>query len=89
MIPCYLTGIGYQHPEWGHGIWKGELAVAAESWRIDDVDPLDYRYIHVHHICRATMTGDGRERAGVATLENLVFGRHLPSGFRDFLDGAS
>ncbi len=80
-----LLGIGYQHPEWGHGIWKGEEASGHESWRLSDLDPLDYRHIHVHQICRATMG----ERRGVGTIETLVFGRHAPSGFKEFLDGAS
>ena len=29
---CYrMKGIGYMHPEWGHGMWKGELAYRAAS----------------------------------------------------------
>jgi len=28
-ILCFqMKGIGYTHTEWGHGMWKGELAVA-------------------------------------------------------------
>ena len=23
-----MLGLGYLHPEWGHGVWKGESAVA-------------------------------------------------------------
>jgi len=84
MIRCQVLGIGYQHPEWGHGIWKGEEAYGSESWVLGDLDPLDYKHIHAHHICKATMGN----RTGVATLETLSFGRHTPSGFKDFLDGA-
>jgi hypothetical protein len=81
---CQLLGLGYHHPEWGHGVWKGEEATGAESWTLAALDPLDFRHIHLHTICRARM-GD---RVGVGTLETLVFGRHAPSGFREFLDGA-
>ena len=84
MIRFQMLGIGYQHPEWGHGLWKGELAMAAEAWKQDEIDPLDYKHIHVHQICRARM-GD---RTGVGTLETVVFGAHAPSGFREILDGA-
>jgi hypothetical protein len=79
-----LLGIGYHHGEWGHGMWKGEEATGSESWRLDDIDPLDYRHVHTHRICRARMG----ERTGVGTMETLVFGRHAPSGFKEFLDGA-
>jgi len=84
LIRFHVLAIGYQHPEWGHGVWKGEEAIGGESWRLEEIDPLDYKHIHVHHIGRAS---DG-ERSGVGTLETLCFGRHEPSGFASILDGA-
>ena len=48
------------------------------------IDPLDYKHIHNHQICRAYM-GDA---VGIATLETVCFGRHDPSGFESILDGA-
>ena len=84
LIRFHVLAIGYQHPEWGHGVWKGEEAIGGESWRLEEIDPLDYKHIHVHHIGRAN---DG-ERSGVGTLETLCFGRHEPSGFASILDGA-
>jgi hypothetical protein len=85
MLRFYMKGLGYQHPKWAHGIYKGELVTGSESWRIDEVDPLAYENIHVHQICRVTM-GD---RVGTGTLEQIVFGSHRPSGFKGFLDGAA
>lgn len=85
MLTFYVSGVGYQHPEWGHGMWKGEEVIAAESWRVDELNPLDFRHVHVHQLVRATM-GD---RVGYGTLETLSFGRHAPSGFKSFLDGAA
>lgn len=84
LIRFQMLGIGYQHPEWGHGVWKGEEAIGAEAWKLDELDPLDYKHIHVHQICRAQMG----ERRGVGTLETVAFGAHAPSGFRSILDGA-
>jgi len=84
MIRFHLLGIGYQHPEWGHGFWKGEEAIAAESWKLDEIDLLDYKHIHNHQVCRARM-GD---KVGIGTLETIAFGRHDPSGFKSILDGA-
>jgi hypothetical protein len=80
-----VKGLGYLHPEWAHAVWKGDLAIGSDSWRLEDLDPLDYTNVHVHHAVRARMG----ERTGLGTLETLVFGRHAPSGFREFLDGAA
>jgi len=84
LIRFHMLGIGYQHPEWGHAFWKGDEAIGSESWKLDDLDLLDYKHIHVHQVCRARM-GD---LTGVGTLETVVFGRHDPSGFKSILDGA-
>ena len=84
LLAFQMKGIGYSHPQWGHGFWKGEEAIAGESWRLDEIDPLEYSHIHVHQLVRARMG----EREGVGTLETICFGRHAPSGFRSFFDGA-
>ncbi|GIT47159.1 MAG: hypothetical protein Ct9H300mP12_17440 [Acidimicrobiales bacterium] len=31
-----MKGIGYHHPEWGHGAWKGDLAMASERWDLSE-----------------------------------------------------
>ena len=84
----HMHGIGYRHPEWGHGLWKGDLAVAGERWKLADVDPRDPVAIHAHTPVRARMTGLGRERTGIGTLETIPFGPHAPSGLTGILDGA-
>ncbi len=80
-----MLGIGYQHPEWGHAFWKGEEVYEGESWKLDDIDLLDYKHIHTHSVCRARF-GD---RVGTGVLETVIFGRHAPSGFKTILDGAA
>jgi hypothetical protein len=84
MLRFQMLGVGYQHPEWGHGFWRGEEATGYETLDLNTLDPLDYKHIHVHQICRARMGN----RTGVGTLETIVFGRHAPSGFESILDGA-
>jgi hypothetical protein len=84
ILHFQMLGIGYLHPEWGHGMWKGPEAVAGESWALADCAPLDPRHLHVQSLCRARMDG----RAGVGVLEQLVIGPHAPSGFTSLLDGA-
>ncbi len=81
----HMHGIGYQHPEWGHAIWHGESKIAAEQWRLDELDPLAFHHIHIHSRLRARM-GD---KEGHGILETMVLGSHTPSGFVDFLDGAA
>lgn len=88
VVRFQMLGIGYQHPQWGHAFWKGETAFAGESWKLDEIDPLDYKHIHVHHVVKAKLTRGKEVFEGTGTLETLCFGRH-PSGFRDLLDGAA
>ena len=80
----YMLGIGYQHPQWGHGFWKGEEVIGSETWKMDEIDPLEHAFIHSHSLCKAKMG----EREGVGILETMVLNKHEKSGFKDFLDGA-
>ena len=87
LEPLYefqMIGLGYGHPEWGHGFWKGELAVGGERWSLPVDTPCDPRHLHVQAVCRATC--DGVE--GIGILEQLVVGPHAPSGFEQLLDPA-
>jgi hypothetical protein len=84
ILTFQMLGIGYLHPEWGHGMWKGAEAVAGERWVLADCPPLDPRFLHVQQLCRARMGA----REGIGVLEQLVIGPHAPSGFQGLLDGA-
>ncbi|GAB91416.1 hypothetical protein [Gordonia rhizosphera] len=79
-----MRGIGYSHPEWGHGKWHGELAVGGESVVIDELDPLAPENLHVQQLVRATW-GD---RVGIGVLEQIAIGPLPRYGFNEFLDGA-
>lgn len=84
LLTFRMRGIGYFHPEWAHGVWKGEEAVGTERFATAEVDPLALDSLHVQQVCRAR-AGD---REGVGVLEQLVIGPHEPSGLTDLLDGA-
>lgn len=85
----YMLGIGYNHFEWGHAYWKGELETGREQWDFADIDQLDYQFLHTHQVIKATMVdSNGKTSEGIGTLESIVIGRHTPSGFKDFFDGA-
>jgi len=82
---CFrMKGIGYTHPEWGHGLWKGELAIGGESWKCDDVAPMALENQHIQQVVRATAEG----REGVGVFEQISFGPHARYGFRELLDPA-
>jgi hypothetical protein len=80
----YMIGLGYGHPQWGHGMFVGDNEVAGESWALAEVDPGVPLYLHVQAVCEATA---GRRR-GVGVLEQLILGPHQPTGFKELLDMA-
>ena len=77
-------GVGYNHPQWGHGVWRGELEMAREEWHLEEIDPLAPEFIHVHQVVRAERNG----RVGMGILESLILGPHERSGLRGLFDGA-
>jgi hypothetical protein len=84
LLPFRMSGIGYVHPEWGHGTWQGPLAVHGESFAVDGCPPLEPRFVHVQELVRAHWGN----RTGIGVLEQLVIGPHHPTGLTGLLDGA-
>jgi hypothetical protein len=83
LLTFRMRGLGYTHPEWGHGQWHGELAVGSEEHKVEELDNLEPWNIHIQQVMRARW-GD---REGLGVLEQLAFGEHEPSGLTGFLDG--
>lgn len=81
----YMIGLGYGHPQWGHGMFVGENAVTGDSWALSEVDPSIPFHLHIQAVCRATLG----TRHGIGILEQLILGPHAPTGFKDLLDMAS
>lgn len=85
-VLCFrMKGIGYSHPEWGHGRWKGELAIGGEKWKTDEVVEMALENQHVQQVVMARC--DGQE--GVGVLEQICIGPHARYGFKELLDPAS
>lgn len=84
ILKFQMKGLGYGHPEWGQGVWKGELAVGGESFDPRQLDLLARENLHVQQVVRAT---DGT-RTGIGVLEQAVVGPYAPAGFTEFFDGA-
>ena len=79
-----MLGIGYNNPQWAHGVWHGVSEVGREDWNMADVSPLDPSHQHVHHLVRARI-GD---KVGIGIFEQIIFGPHTQWGFSDILDGS-
>lgn len=82
MLRYHMIGTGYNHPEWGHGFYKGEEAFTLEHWNVNDLDVNLPQYLHVQHVVRATC-GD---KVGVGALEQYITGPHTRYGMTGFLD---
>jgi hypothetical protein len=87
LFEFHMSGLGYLHPEWSHGVWKGELAVDGERWDLPVATPLAPQHVHVQSIVRATTSGGVGEHSGIGILEQLAIGRHTPTGLEGIFDG--
>ncbi|MFC3173725.1 hypothetical protein ACFOD9_05615 [Novosphingobium bradum] len=77
LLRFHMYGIGYGHPEWGHGMWKGELEYTSEHWNVNDIDKQAVHFQHIQQVIRAT-AGD---QVGHGVLEQTVIGPHDRYGF--------
>lgn len=84
LLVFRMKGIGYQHPEWPHGAWKGELEIGGESWKCNEIDPLVYENIHIQQVVKATSGNN----IGYGVLEQVHVGPYKPYNFEDWFDGA-
>lgn len=80
-----MRGLGYTHPQWGHGHYKGPLCVEREDIVLADLDPLLPENLHVQMPVRV-IGSDGSD--GVGVFEQLIIGPFAPLGLGEFLDGA-
>ena len=84
-INIFMCGLGYMHPDWGHGQFKGELAFHYDFYDLKD-DPEDPPFLHVQSLCKVKLTCPQGKTSGRGVLEQLFLGPHEPSGFKDLFD---
>jgi hypothetical protein len=77
LLRYQMKGTGYGHPAWRHGTWKGELALGADRWQLDTLDPLALENLHIQQLVRCHSNG----QTGIGVMEQLCIGPHAPSGF--------
>lgn len=81
-----MSGLGYGHPDFGHGMWKGESAVTSERIAVPVSTPCSRQHVHVQSLCDATYRApDGATERGIGILEQLAIGDH-PTGLIGILE---
>jgi len=85
LLTFHMKGLGYNHPQWGYGMWKGEMALGHESFDPRELDLLDYPNMHTQQVVRAR-EGD---RVATGVLEHVCIGAYAPGGFKEYFDGAA
>ena len=85
LLRFQMKGLGYAHPEWGHGRHHGSLRTDREDFRSDDLEPLSPDNLHVQILSRAT---DRAGQTGCGVFEQLAIGPYAPLGLSEMLDGA-
>ncbi|KPP90124.1 hypothetical protein [Erythrobacter sp. HL-111] len=78
-----MKGIGYTHPEWGHGLHHGTLRTAREDLVLAELDPAAMDNLHVQMLCR--VTGDA---TGMGVFEQLAIGPYAPLGLAGIAEPA-
>lgn len=76
VLRFHQRGIGYGHPRWPHGEWRGE-SVEREDFVVADLTPTEKPNVHVQHLVRA----DDGQRTGVGILEQFITGPYAPADF--------
>jgi hypothetical protein len=84
----YMQGIGYTHPTWGHGFYKGPDERTYDSMVLADVDETDLAFQHVQILCNAERKENRVDppASGRGILEMLILGPHQPSALTGWAD---
>ncbi|VWX60650.1 hypothetical protein [Sphingorhabdus sp. 109] len=85
----YMSGLGYLHPVWGHGMDHGDLEVDHDVIALDPAPAIDMTTIHIQALSDAVLTVDGSEHQGIGVVEQLFIGPHASSGLAGPMDPAA
>lgn len=84
ILAFNMRGLGYLHPVWKQGTWRGELEIGSESFDPATLDLKDPHNLHVQQVVRVS---DGRQQ-GIGILEHACLGPYTPYGLSGLADGA-
>lgn len=83
LLAFQMAGLGYGHPEWGHGCWKGPYTSGETGWVLAELDITRRWLFHVQQVCRVTLNG---RHVSCGILEHAAQGPHAKSGFTGLED---
>lgn len=82
-----MSGLGYTHPLWGHGLDHGpEPAIAHDRMTEAERGWGNPLAMHIQALVTAELTDGGGTHRGVGVLEQLFVGPHAPTGLSGSLD---
>lgn len=82
-----MRGIGYGHPDWSHGSWKGNLAVERETIDLNTIMAARPDHLHIQALSRVTAVSGSDTKLGIGVLEQLIVGPYEPLGLESLFDG--
>ncbi len=86
----YMSGLGYTHPHWSHGLDHGALEVGFDEMELDKAEAQlrsgTMHHLHVQALSRVALMRGGERYEGSGVIEQLFIGPHAPSGFAGLLD---
>ena len=81
FLTFLMRGIGYGHPDWRHGGYKGELAVAREDIDLAATNMASPENWHIQALSRVTLSLPGEaDQEGMGVFEQLIAGPYRPYG---------
>jgi len=97
LFPFFMSGIGYNHPTFGHGTrHDSQLVVHVDTIHTHLADRNQPLFWHVQEVSRITADLYAKDAGqddvpiatavGISAVEQLVLGPHEPSGFKGFFD---
>ena len=84
----YMSGLGYTHPVWGHGMDHGADDFAYDQIDLASIDDDNPANMHIQALSSAVLRDGDVEYRGHGVLEQLLIGPHAPSGFAALWDMA-
>ena len=86
----YMQGLGYTHPEWGHGYHHGALRVGYDVLDTRQAEAAlkagTMQNLHIQELCHVALDRGGQIIEGQGVIEQLFIGAHAPSSFDGLAD---
>lgn len=82
----YMSGLGYTHPVWGHGMDHGAFALTHDQIDLCSISDVDPANLHIQAVADAELTIAGRTCHGHGVIEQMFIGPHALAGLSGLFD---